>query len=301
MVTEAECIAALREAARRLGESPTKTEYEGLDIQPSSTTIVRLVGGWNEAKALAGLETYTQKEAGGTEIAPKPKSVEIPDDETWTELTAQQRWYYKNRKRRIAVKDERRVELRRWFRERKRDEHECARCEESRPAALDFHHGGEDKRKGVTQMVNHGYSKTRIEEEIGRCTVLCANCHRKEHYDGMTPAELPPAPEIEAEIQDSTETRLRERRRAWVVAYKRDSDGCRNCGESNPVCLDFHHVDEKVGSISALIAERRSLDTIQRELQKCELLCANCHRERHFDPSSLSDDRTASAEHDNNK
>ncbi|PSQ37951.1 hypothetical protein BRD13_08600 [Halobacteriales archaeon SW_5_70_135] len=301
MVTETECIEALQEAARRLGESPTKTEYEKLDIQPSSTTIVRVVGGWNEAKTLANLETYTQKEAGGTEIAPKPGSVEIPDDETWTELTAQQRWYYKNRKRRIAVKDERRVELRQWFRERKRDEHECARCEESRPAALDFHHDGEGKQKGVTQMVNHGYSKTRVEEEISRCTVLCANCHRKEHYDGTAPAELPPAPEIEAEIEDSNETRLRERRRAWVVAHKRDSDGCRSCGESDPVCLDFHHVDEKVGSISTLVAERRSLSTIQRELRKCELLCANCHRERHFDPSSLSDDRTASVKHDNNK
>ena len=301
MVTEAECIEALREAARRLGESPTKTEYEELDIQPSSTTIVRVVGSWNEAKALADLETYTQKEAGGSEIVPKPESVEIPDDETWTELTAQQRWYYKNRKQRIAVKDKRRVELRRWFYERKRDEHECARCEESRPAALDFHHDSEDKQKGVTQMVNHGYSKTRIKEEISQCTVLCANCHREEHYDGTTPAELPPAPEIEAEIEDSNETRLRERRRAWVVAHKWDSDGCRNCEESDPVCLDFHHIDEKVSSVSTLVAERRSLGTIQRELQKCELLCANCHRERHFDPSSLSDDQIASAEHDNNK
>jgi hypothetical protein len=301
MVTEAECIEALREAARRLGESPTKTEYDELDIQPSSTTIVRVVGGWNEAKALAGLETYTQKEAGGSKMVPKPESVEIPDDETWTELTAQQRWYYKNREHRIAVKERRRNELRQWFYERKRNEHECDRCEESRPAALDFHHDGEDKRKGITQMVNHGYSKMRIEEEISRCTVLCANCHRKEHYDGTTPAELPPAPDIEAEIEGSSETRLRERRRSWVVAHKRDSDGCRNCGESDPVCLDLHHVDEKAGSISALVAERRSLSTIQRELQKCELLCANCHRERHFEPSSLSDDRTVPAEHDNNK
>ena len=55
MVTEAECIETLREAARQLGESPTKTEYEELDIQPSSTSILRVVGSWNEAKALAGL------------------------------------------------------------------------------------------------------------------------------------------------------------------------------------------------------------------------------------------------------
>ena len=301
MVTEAECIEALREAARRLGESPTKTEYEELDIQPSSTTVVRVVGGWNEAKEQADLEMYTQNEGGGSGIEPKPGCVETPDDEEWEDLTAQQRWYYKNREHRIAVKERRRDELRQWFYERKRDEHECARCGDGRPAALDFHHHGERKRKDITQMVNHGYSKTRIKEEISRCTVLCANCHRKEHYDGTTPAELPPAPEIEAKIEDSNETRLRERRRAWVVAHKRDSGGCRNCGESNPICLDLHHVDEKVGSISALVAERRSLSTIQRELQKCELLCANCHRERHFEPSSPSEDRTVSVEHDSHK
>ena len=170
MVTEAECIEALREAARRLGGSPTKAGDEELDIQPSSTTILRVVGGWNEAKEQADLEMYTQDEGGGSKIEPKPECVETPDEE-WEDLTAQQRWYYKNREHRIAVKERRRDELRRWFYEHKRDEHECARCEESRPAALDFHHNGEDKRKGVTQMVNHGYSKTRIEEEISRCTV----------------------------------------------------------------------------------------------------------------------------------
>lgn len=283
MVTEAECIEALREAARRLGESPTKAAYEELDIQPSSTTIRRILGGWNEAKEQAGLETYTQKEGGGTEVEPKPEWVEIPDDEEWEALTAQQRWYYKHREHRIAVKDRRRAQLRQWFYERKRDEHECVRCGESRPAALDFHHDSETKREGVTQMVNHGYSRARIEEEISRCTVLCANCHRKEHYDGTSPADLPPASELEAEIEDSSEHRLRDRRRAWVAAHKRDSDGCRNCGTSVPVCLDFHHVDTKTAAVSELVAERRSLAEIRREIKKCELLCANCHRVEHHD------------------
>jgi len=94
MVTEAECIEALREAARRLGESPTKTKYEGLDIRPSSTTIVRVVGGWNEAKVLAGLETYTRHDGGregGVEVQPKPDGVTLPDSYVWEELTAQQR------------------------------------------------------------------------------------------------------------------------------------------------------------------------------------------------------------------
>jgi len=32
-------------------------------------------------------------------------------------------------------------------------------------------------------MVVNGYSKASIREEIERCIVLCANCHRLEHHD----------------------------------------------------------------------------------------------------------------------
>ena len=62
--TEAECIEALREAADRLEESPTKETYEELGLQPAASTILRVMGSWNEAKEAAGLETYEQGENG---------------------------------------------------------------------------------------------------------------------------------------------------------------------------------------------------------------------------------------------
>ena len=43
--TEQECLDALREAAERLGESPTKAAYEDLGLTPASATIIRVVGG----------------------------------------------------------------------------------------------------------------------------------------------------------------------------------------------------------------------------------------------------------------
>jgi hypothetical protein len=180
--SERECIEALREAAERLGESPTKKQYEQLDLTPSSTTIRRIMGGWNEAKEAAGLETYDWRDAGGGAVQPKPEDVEIPNDVGWDELSGQQRWYYKNREERIARKDRRRAELRRWLHELKRDEFECAECDESRPPALDFHHPGE-KDLGVARMVQRGYSKESIRQELERCEVLCANCHRVLHYE----------------------------------------------------------------------------------------------------------------------
>lgn len=41
----------------------------------------------------------------------------------------------------------------------------------------------------VSKMVTYGFSLEEIEEEVKKCDVLCANCHRKEHYD--PPAGVP--------------------------------------------------------------------------------------------------------------
>ncbi len=179
--TEEECLNALREATERLGKSPTKAEYEELGLTPASGTVIRVVGGWNKAKERADLDTFEQGEGGGTSIHPKPESVEIPDHVEWTELTGQQRWYYKNREARIARKDRRRQELREWLHKLKRDKLACEQCGEERPPALDFHHPKE-KERGIAEMVSYGYSRASIREEIEKCVVLCANCHRVEHY-----------------------------------------------------------------------------------------------------------------------
>lgn len=184
--SKTDCIDALLEAADRLGESPTKAQYESLGLTPASGTIMRRFGGWNEAKEAAGLEIYDQRQAGGRPVEPKPPDVDLPDDLEWTELTGQQRWYYKNKAERIARKDRRRRALRRWIHDLKRNELECVRCGEGRPACLDFHHPGE-KNLGVARMVARGYSKKNLREEIQDCVVLCANCHRAHHYREPTP------------------------------------------------------------------------------------------------------------------
>ena len=54
----------------------------------------------------------------------------------------------------------------------------CASCPENDPAALDFDHQ-RDKRKGICEMVGGGCSISTIMEEISKCQILCANCHRK--------------------------------------------------------------------------------------------------------------------------
>jgi len=60
-------------------------------------------------------------------------------------------------------------------------------------------------------------------------------------------------------------------------------DKCMDCGKTYPApCYDFHHKYEKEECVSILIRNNRKLETILNEASKCELLCSNCHRLRHF-------------------
>ncbi|NUB90068.1 HNH endonuclease [Haloterrigena sp. SYSU A558-1] len=180
MTTEAECLEALREAAQRLRESPTKAQYEELELTPASATIIRTCGGWNGAKEKAGLETSYSR---GSRVGPKPDDVELSEETSWADLTVDQRWHYRNADWNTERSLDRRARHRAWVYEYKHDQG-CNRCDEDDPRCLDLHHIDEDEKvMAVGKMVSFGYSKDRIESVIEKCIVLCANCHRKEHYE----------------------------------------------------------------------------------------------------------------------
>lgn len=184
MTTEQDCLDALREAARKLDESPTKAQYEDLGLTPSASTILRVVGGWNAAKEKAGLETTYSR---GPRVQEKPDDVDLPEETDWEELSQDQRWHYKNREWNTERSLRRREAHRAWANDIQRKRGGCDRCDESDPACLDFHHREDaEKEMNVAKTITYGYGKDRLREEIEKCTVLCANCHRKEHYDRPT-------------------------------------------------------------------------------------------------------------------
>lgn len=69
---------------------------------------------------------------------------------------------------------------------------------------------------------------------------------------------------------------------AKTVNEWKSKHGCSACGERDTRCLDAHHVnpDEKSFSIGSWLG-RASLEAITAELEKCIVLCANCHRKHH--------------------
>ena len=70
----------------------------------------------------------------------------------------------------------------------------------------------------------------------------------------------------------------RVRNREFVMSIKEISE-CIDCGENNPLVLDFDHVKgEKIMAISNMSNKAYGIDTISKEMDKCEVRCANCHR-----------------------
>jgi hypothetical protein len=56
--------------------------------------------------------------------------------------------------------------------------------------------------------------------------------------------------------------------------------GCVDCGEKNPIVLEFDHRDpnQKIANVGKL--RYGSTKQLKEELAKCDVVCANCHRKR---------------------
>lgn len=67
---------------------------------------------------------------------------------------------------------------------------------------------------------------------------------------------------------------------AWLLQYLR-AHPCIDCGETDILVLEFDHRDQATKSHDIGPARSRaSLATIQAEVAKCDVRCANCHRRR---------------------
>jgi hypothetical protein len=69
-------------------------------------------------------------------------------------------------------------------------------------------------------------------------------------------------------------------RRIFVLSYLLEHP-CVDCGETDPVLLDFDHVrGTKIANISRMVSWNSSTEAIKKEIVKCEVRCANCHRKK---------------------
>ena len=76
-------------------------------------------------------------------------------------------------------------------------------------------------------------------------------------------------------------SKRRKKLKEMAVALK--GGKCQVCGYNKYVgALDFHHIDESTKEFDlSTRGLTRSWERIKKELEKCVLVCANCHREIH--------------------
>ena len=54
---------------------------------------------------------------------------------------------------------------------------------------------------------------------------------------------------------------------------------CADCGETDPVVLEFDHIGAKTFNVGKGLHDR-NWQSVLDEIEKCEVVCANCHRRR---------------------
>jgi hypothetical protein len=99
---------------------------------------------------------------------------------------------------------------------------------------------------------------------------LCRVAYGKEHYAANRQRYIDQALAVKQ--------RLRLERTRYLLQYFEEHP-CADCGESDPMVLEFDHLRDKRFSIGGKLCTATWSD-ILAEIEKCEVVCANCHRRR---------------------
>ena len=107
----------------------------------------------------------------------------------------------------------------------------------------------------------------------------CKQCARKRSRENHLKRSQDP----EKHKKHNERIKRRAQARKAYIVHRVFGGHCYDCGEAYPDCVfDFHHEgDEKTHNPSQLIG-RNQMEAAFKELENCVMLCANCHRMRHF-------------------
>lgn len=145
----------------------------------------------------------------------------------------------------------------------------CEKCgiqDLDRPWIYQFHH---IDKKNKEEIFGFSLSYEKLKKEAKKCICVCENCHRKIHS-------------LEKTINKS------DIHKQLFLSYKK-TNCCEKCNYNDCIkSLDFHHMENKDLELADLITKSSSKvielkEVIEKELDKCKVLCSNCHRDEHND------------------
>lgn len=196
-----------------------------------------------------------------------------------SQRTANVAYYATHREReRTRVRDRQRARIYQLRRLRERPCADCGGVFESHQMDFD-HRDGSVKAFRLTSGSSMLRSERLVQDEIAKCDVVCANCHRirTQRRHAARPRG-----------HSGNSAGLARKRATWREQARRldalRDRPCQDCDQRFPPCaMDFDHRDpaSKRAAVTRLIG-RAGIDRILDEAAKCDIVCANCHRLRTF-------------------
>lgn len=119
-------------------------------------------------------------------------------------------------------------------------------------------------------------SKFSVRNDTKSLTTACQSCEKKrkrKYYDLNKSICI-----------ERANVKKKETRHLMKDLIKRTKDvPCQDCGVKYPsYVMDFDHIHDKIKMINDFV-RNAACNQLVEELKKCEVVCANCHRQRTYD------------------
>ena len=187
------------------------------------------------------------------------------------------KWSNFQKKRAINATKERGIKLKKEYIELLGGK--CKNCNYNKClSVLSFHHKNSNTKEFELSVTSiRKYTKEKRDNEVVKCDLLCLNCHQEEEE------------RISKEKRNISGTKssiYQHIRLNKIKQYFIDLKGgkCKECGYNKCLrALCFHHRNpkEKKFTLNHFDLGHRSEKNLLKEVNKCDLLCANCHMELH--------------------
>jgi thymidine kinase len=199
-------------------------------------------------------------------------------------------YYARNREAEIARVTKRQQETLAWLRELRMVP--CLDCGGTfAPYAMDFDHrdpGAKSFNLGGSRAMLA--SRAALIEEIAKCDIVCANCHRARTYAAFLAGTLRPVWFTRRAVGGTKEQQRG--REKWNRTRSEQSDllrafrqsPCFDCQRSfDWFVMEFDHRERtrKTADVTRL-SGNASLMRLLEEIEKCDIVCSNCHRVRTY-------------------
>lgn len=159
----------------------------------------------------------------------------------------------------------------------------CIKCGEDNIWKLVFHHiDTNEKDFSISKILDRGYTRQVLENEINKCELLCNNCHKKEHF------------------YNTENLRAFNFKKICLDYKQKENFHCEhpehfkniNNNVDNFSILEFHHIDPKsdkdeekklfeLSKKSDRTYKFGLNDDVKKEIDKCIVYCGNCHNYEH--------------------